>query len=314
MITEHFSYLSYDGHTQIHAVKWLPDNGSYTHILQITHGMLEHILRYQEFAHYLTDQGFLVVGQDHLGHGQTAGSPSDFGYFAPHAPSETLIRDMHTLYLKIHQENPGIPYFMLGHSMGSYLLRKYLSCYQDSLTGAIILGTGYVPPLTTAIAILCTRIIALCKGWRHHSDFVKAVTFGNSYKLFDMTGEHPENSWLTRDTAIVNQILQDPLGKFTFTLNGYYGLFQTVLFDCQLRNVKKTNPDLPLLFASGDCDPVGDLGKGFLKAVRLYQKAGVKKLDVKLYEGARHELVHELNRQTVYQHLLDWMIHGTAPV
>ena len=123
---EQFGFLSADGMTQIHAVRWLPDDGKYEAVLQITHGMIEYIERYRGFAEYLTERGFLVVGHDHLGHGASVRSEDDWGYFAKDHPSDTLVEDMHRLRQTVQSENPGIPYFMLGHSMGSYMLRKYL--------------------------------------------------------------------------------------------------------------------------------------------------------------------------------------------
>ena len=138
MITEHFTFLSSDKETLIHAVKWLPDSRTYKAILQITHGMIEHIMRYEEFAAFLTEHGYMVVGHDHLGHGASAKRKEDLGYFAKSSPSDHLISDMHTLRITIQQNNPDIPYFMMGHSMGSYLLRKYLSLHGESLEGSII--------------------------------------------------------------------------------------------------------------------------------------------------------------------------------
>ena len=121
-----FSFLSKDGKTKIHAVKWMPESGEYRAVLQITHGMVEYIERYKPFAEFLNDQGVLVVGHDHLGHGASVASEEELGYFAEPDPSDTLVEDMHTLRTTIQTENPGVPYFMMGHSMGSYLVRRYL--------------------------------------------------------------------------------------------------------------------------------------------------------------------------------------------
>ena len=145
MITKEFSFLSKDGKTNIHAIKWIPDSGEYKAIMQITHGMVEYIERYEDFATFLTAHGYMVVGHDHLGHGQSVVSENDWGYFAPDDPSGVLVEDMNQLRNIIQKENPEVPYFMFGHSMGSYMLRKYLTKYNDNLRGAIICGTGYKP-------------------------------------------------------------------------------------------------------------------------------------------------------------------------
>ena len=131
---EKFTFLSADGKTTIHAVKWIPEDGKYEAILQITHGMIEFVERYRPFAEFLTENGFMVVGHDHLGHGDSVASKDDWGYFAEN-PSDTVIADMHALRTMIQKENPGVPYFMMGHSMGSYMLRKYLTIHNDDLRG-----------------------------------------------------------------------------------------------------------------------------------------------------------------------------------
>ncbi len=166
MQTKKFTFLSHDGMTTIHAVRWLPDSGKYSRILQITHGMVEHIGRYQPFAEFLTAKGYMVVGMDLLGHGDSVLSENEWGYFAKKNPSNTVCRDIHRLRKHIQAQNPGIPYFMLGHSMGSYMLRKYLSVYGGGLDGAVIMGTGYNEPFMTRLAIAITKTMALKHGWK----------------------------------------------------------------------------------------------------------------------------------------------------
>ena len=313
MITEYFTFPSADHHTQIHAVKWFPDTKQYKAILQITHGMIEHIMRYQDFAEFLTTQGFLVVGHDHLGHGRTARSEENFGYFAKSSPSDILVADMHQLRSIISQENPGLPYFMLGHSMGSYLLRKYLAMHQEPLSGALILGTGFVPFHRVLFGLAFIHSIALFKGWHHRSPLVTRICFGNSYHSFESDSDKDSGSWLTRDMEIVKKNEADPYDNFMFTLNGYKGLLQTVLFDCLQKNIKKIPKELPILFASGDQDPVGDMGKGVKKVYTLFEKAGIQDLHCKMYPGARHEILNEINRLEVYSDLLEWM-KGLLPL
>ena len=160
---EKFTFLSADGKTTIHAVRWIPEDGNYEAILQITHGMIEFVERYRPFADFLTQNAFMVVGHDHLGHGDSVASREDWGYFAEN-PSDTVITDMHTLRTMVQKENPGVPYFMMGHSMGSYMLRKYLTVYNDDLRGAIIMGTGCVPDSMTRLGINVCRFLAKIFG------------------------------------------------------------------------------------------------------------------------------------------------------
>ena len=312
MIKETFSFLSGDGKTQIHAVKWFPDDKQFDAVLQITHGMVEFIERYENFAAFLTEHRFLVVGHDHLGHGASIGSEKDWGYFAKGNPSVLLISDMHQLRTMVQKEHAGVPYFMLGHSMGSYLLRRYLAVYGEGLHGAIIMGTGYVSPGTAAMGSRLSSLISLFKGDRYRSSFVSGLAFNKGYKKFDTTGAHPENDWLTTDVEIVKRYHQDPRCSFMFTLNGYKGLFDTVSFTCRQENADKIPKDLLLLIVSGKDDPVGDFGAGVEKVHDMMKKAGIHDLTLKLYEGDRHEILNELDRETVYKDLLNWM-RGQAP-
>ena len=151
---EKFTFLSADGKTTISAVKWLPENGEYVAILQITHGMNEYVGRYKAFAEFLTENGFMVVGHDHLGHGDSVLSEEKRGYFAEEDPSDKLIEDMNQLRQIVQTQNKDVPYFMMGHSMGSYMLRKYLTKYNDNLRGAIIMGTGSVPDFQIGVLVL----------------------------------------------------------------------------------------------------------------------------------------------------------------
>ena len=307
MVTNNFTFLSNDGKTAIHAVKWLPDSGEYSAILQITHGMVEYIERYAPFAEFLTSKGYMVVGHDHLGHGQSVASKEDWGFFYEGKPSDTVVADMHKLRTLIQEENPDTPYFMLGHSMGSFMLRKYLCLHNDNLRGAIIMGTGFIPGNVTSLALGLTKLIGKIRGLKHRSKFIQGLAFGADYKGFDMTGEHPENSWLTKDVDIVRKYYQTPECTFMFTVNGYQGLFEAVNFSCDAENAKLIPKKLPLFIVSGDQDPVGGLGKGVKDSYYLYQNAGVQDLTYKLYENDRHEILNETDKQVVFEDLLAWM-------
>lgn len=308
MQTQEFTFLSNNGKTNIHCVKWVPDNGEFKAILQITHGMIEFIERYALFAEFLTEKGFLVVGHDHLGHGSSVESPKDWGYFAPENPSDILIADMHKLRTTIQAEYPGYPYFMLGHSMGSYMLRKYLAFHNENLSGAIIMGTGFVPENTTKLGMTVTKCIAAFKGWDYRSKMVANLSFGGaSYKGYDLTGKDRSNSWLTKDEKIVEFYYNEPRCTYTFTLNGYKGLFEAVLFDCKEENVAKVPKDLPIFIVSGKMDPVGDLGEGVMKVYEMFKNTGHEDLTYQLYENDRHEILNETDKEKVYADIFAWM-------
>lgn len=302
-----FTFLSADGKTSIHAVKLTPEGGAPRAVLQLVHGMVEYIDRYDPFASFMAEQGFVVVGHDHLGHGASVSSQEQWGYFAPDHPSDILVEDMQQLRRRTEEEYPDLPYFILGHSMGSYLLRKYLTVYGQGLAGSILSGTGFVPPSTCAMAKMICSIMAKFKGWKYRSKFVSSLTFGKSYQKFDRTGAKPELSWLTKDVDIVRKYYGDPRCTFLFTLNGFFALFDMVGYDCKQENVDKIPKDLPILIASGKDDPVGDLGDGVKTVHTMFQEAGIKDLAVSLYEHDRHEILNELDKEKVFDDILNWL-------
>ena len=307
MVTKNFTFLSNDGKTAVHAVKWTPDTEEYKAILQITHGMVEFIERYIPFAEFLTKKGYMVVGHDHIGHGQSVASQDDWGYFCGGSPSDVLVEDMHKLRTMIQEENPDVPYFMLGHSMGSFMLRKYLAVHNEKLRGAIIMGTGFIPENMTKLALMLTSVVGKLRGERHRSKLIQSLAFGADYKGFDMTGEKPEDSWLTKDVDIVNTYYNEPRCTYMFTVNGYKGLFEAVNYSCNPENAAKIPKKLPLFIVSGEQDPVGGLGKGVKDVYDMYKTADMLDLTYKLYENDRHEILNEIDKQVVFEDLLAWM-------
>ena len=307
MNTTNFTFLSNDGKTAVHAVKWMPDNGEFKAILQITHGMVEFIERYAAFAEFLTENGYMVVGHDHIGHGQSVASKEDWGFFAEENPSDVVVADIHKLRTLVQEENPDVPYFMMGHSMGSFMLRKYLALHNENLRGAIIMGTGFIPEKMTNLALKLTGFVTKFRGVKYRSKLIQSLAFGADYKGFDMTGEKPEDSWLTKDVEIVKQYYNEPRCTFMFTVNGYKGLFEAVNFSCNPENAAKIPKKLPLFIVSGEQDPVGGLGKGVMDVYEMYKSAGIQDLTYKLYDNDRHEILNETDREVVYSDLLAWM-------
>lgn len=300
------TYLSRDGKTTIHAWCWTPDDRAPRAVLQISHGMQEFIDRYDAFARYLAGQGILVAGNDHLGHGQSVSSPQDWGYFTEGDGSGILVEDLHTLRRKLQEEYPGVPYFMLGHSMGSFILRRYLMEYGDGLAGAIISGTGYkAKPLADIFLAVC-RLLAAMQGWNSRSKLAKALFFSGSFHQFDMDGTHPKNSWLTTDAEIVRRYYAEPRCTFPFTVSGYYTITRLLKTIQKPENVARTPRTLPLLLVSGAEDPVGEFGAGVRQVEKLYLRAGHDKTEVKLYPGARHEVLNETGRARYWEDILDW--------
>ena len=312
MIKNDITFLSSNKKTNIHAIICQPKNGQFTRIIQIIHGLCEYIERYLPFIEYLATKGFIVVGHDHLGHGQSIKSPDDLGYFGEPNPSDLLIQDIHSLRKIILKKYPNLPYFMCGHSMGSYLLRQYICTYSKGLAGIIILGTGYMSPCESLLALGFINVLSCFKGIKHKSNLTKKISFElGPYSKYDHQKKDLNNSWISRDPEIVKKYYEDKNCQFDFTLNGYYGLVQSIRYSCDPSNVAKIKKDIPILFVSGDCDPVGNNGEGVRKSYEIMKLIGSVDVSMKLFIGCRHEVLNELNKDEVYEYILNWINEKT---
>lgn len=308
MIKEEIRYLSSDSKTNIHSIICYPKSKQYNYIIQIIHGKREYIERYLPFMEYLTTKGFIAVGNDHLGHGQSVNTIEDLGYMGEPNPDSLLLNDIHSLRLMMQKKYPNLPYFMCGHSMGSYLLREYLSKNSgEGLYGAIIMGSGYENRLKVSLGLKLCKLIAFFKGSRYYSKFFDNLTDGKQYKKFDMTKTDIYNSWLTSDPEKAKEYNEDNKRNFNFSLNAFMGMLQAVLFSCTPSNITKINKNLPVLFISGGDDPVGNFGEGVRKAANVFIESGIKDVTVKIYEKDRHEILSEVNRKEVFEDIENWM-------
>ncbi|MBQ9031630.1 MAG: lysophospholipase [Parasporobacterium sp.] len=300
-----FYYLSADKETKIHASSWVPSEGQPRAVLQIVHGMVEYIGRYQEFAEYLAARGFYVTGNDHLGHGESVTSDEKHGYFHKTHGNQYVIEDIHTLRTRTAEQFPGVPYFMLGHSMGSFLLRQYIGLHGEGLQGVIIMGTGNQPAAVLRAGKAICRVLSLFKGDTYRSAFVNNMAFGSYNKQFEPA--RTTHDWLTKDTAIVDKYLADPWCTFVFTLNAYYHMFSGIQIAQSKEHIGAIPKDLPMLIVSGDKDPVGRFGADIKAAYQIYKEAGLRDLQMKLYPEDRHEILNELDRNQVYEDLEKWL-------
>lgn len=305
MKKEEFSFTSTSGVCKIRGVKYIPEKKP-SAILQISHGMQEFIDRYENFAEYLCSKGFLVVGNDHLGHGASINSEDDWGYFADKDANKAVLDDLHETTKIIKKEYPDLPYFLLGHSMGSFYARQYICEYGNELNGAIVMGTGFeqLPVLKAGMAIC--KLIASFKGWRHRSEFVNNMAFGSYNKKFEPARTRVD--WLTRDNAIVDWYIKEPRCSFMFTLNGYYNMFLGIsrLHDKSL--LAKMPKQLPVFLVSGEDDPVGSFGKEVKTTFDSLKEAGMQDVEMKLYPEDRHEILNELDKDQVYEDIYDWLM------
>ena len=295
-----FSLTSSRGDTDIHCVGWTVDDPVAT--LQISHGMIEHILRYTDFAKYLNSNRISVFGHDHLGHGGT--SPDDLGTIAESDGDEHLVEDLYLVTREIDRRCPGIPHFILGHSMGSFVVRRYLTRYGEMVDGAVIVGTGNQSPLSVSFGKLVATILVKTKGPRYVSPFLNRTVLEGNDKAFDEPAL--PNRWISRDEETVKAYNADPYSSFKFTVSGFRDLFTLIGKVVRCEDIEGIPKGLPIILLSGSDDPVGERGKGVRRAEKNLEKAGMHP-DMILYEGGRHEILNETNRDEVYKDILYWL-------
>ena len=301
---EEFTFDSRDGSSKIHAIRWVPE-GKIIGILQIVHGMAEHVDRYDEMARFFAEKGFLVTGDDHLGHGKTVPEGGTFGYFCKQDPATVVVRDVHRLKKMTQEEYPGFPYIILGHSMGSFMLRNYLFRYGSGIQGAVICGTGYVPQPLIVSGLAIAKIQGFFMGDKHVSKLLDKIAFGSYNKRIQNPGTGFD--WLAANEEAVEKYMRDPLCGCTFTVNGFKTLFGLIGRTNKIENLQKMPKELPVLFLAGDGDPVGSYGEGVKKAYKDFETAGMQKIGIKLYPGLRHEIFNEVSRAEIYEELYPWL-------
>lgn len=306
IIKKHFRFSSSDGLHKIHGIMWKPDHCEIIGFLQIMHGMVEHIDRYDAFARYMCDHGFAVAGEDHLGHGYSVKSDDEFGYFAKKYGTEYVIADNYRLKKHMEREFAGVPYFILGHSMGSFIARIFTARHSEELAGAIIMGTGNQSPLLAGAGKLLATVIAKVKGDTYRSQFVNNIAFGAYNKKFQP--ERTAYDWLTKDESIVDAYMKSKFCTFIFTVSAYKDLFTFVQESGKIEVLRKIRPELPMLVISGAQDPVGDFGRGVKGVYEKLKDADIEDVTLELYENDRHEILNETDRPMVYEDILNWIL------
>ena len=229
-----------------------------------------------------------------------------YGYFCEQDPATVVVRDVHRLKKMTQEDYPGIPYILLGHSMGSFITRNYLFRYGTGIQGAIICGTGSQPGVVVKFSRAFAAFQGLFLGEKHTAKLIDKLAFGNYNKQVEK--QRTSFDWLCRDEAVVDAYIADELCGFTFTVNGFRTLFTLLDRLNKEENLKKMPETLPVLFIAGEKDPVGNYGEGVKKAFRDFQKAGLTTLSMKLYPEDRHELLNELDKEKVYEDIYSWIL------
>lgn len=284
---------------QLDVVQWRP-NGIPSAIVQLVHGMAEHIERYDATAKRLNEAGLLVVGHTHLGHGRQA---ETHGWFAKEDGWDALIEDVHTLRVQTQSQYPGIPYFLLGHSMGSFVVRTYCLKHEQGLTGVILSGTGHFEPAVVMAGLAIANVQCLFGDEKEPSKLLQKISSAGYNRDFE---PRTAFDWLTRDSEIVDAYIADEHCGFPFTASGYRDMFRGIsrMHPKHLHAMEKL---IPILLIAGDADPVGGRGEGVRVTAEELLDAGVLDVTVKLYEGGRHEMFNELEREMVWDDLIIWI-------
>ena len=300
-----FTYASADGKNHIAACLYTPKDRTVCGVVQIVHGMRDHMGRYHKMAEILCEQGYAVCGGDHLGHGRTARHSDELGFFAAEDGAETVLTDVHKLTLLMRSQFNGSPIILIGHSMGSLIARMYACSYSRDIDAIVILGTAN--NRAAGLARLLARIVARRKGDTHRSKMLTQLAFGNYNKKahqYDPSGQN----WLSRDDAAVAAHTIDPFCSFTFTASAYKDLFDMLARVSSPRFAQEYPKSLPTLIAAGDMDPVGNYGRAPRALAARLSAAGTKDVTLKLYPGARHELFNETNRDEFFRDLIAWLL------
>lgn len=289
---------------RLHCISWEPE-GECVAVLQIVHGMIEYAQRYSGTAEYLCRRGFAVVAHDHPGHGLTAANDDDLGYIPRSGGSGLLCEGVYSVTKYIKETYPAVPNFILGHSMGSFITRRYLTKYGDKVHGAVIVGTGDQPRLTLWAARAVASLVSVLRGERHRSTLITRLAFG-SYNKRCGRDEGP-NAWICSDRELMKEHDADKLSTFTFTASAYGVLFDTLTYLARGTNFDKIPKTLPILVMAGLEDPVGSYGKAPAAFAKRCRDAGIKDVDLKLYEEDRHEILNDVHKDKVLEDLFVWL-------
>lgn len=299
-----FYFTSSTGMNQIRVKQCNPDSEPRA-IVQIAHGIAEHVDRYSEFMEYLAAQGYLVVANDHLGHGKSVRPGEPLGFFADSNGWDYVVADMVKLHDRTAAEHPGLPYVMFGHSMGSFLTRTYIIKHPDKYDAVILSGTGHqTKPLVFGGYTAAAASVKLY-GPRKIGDKLNDLAFGTYTKGI----ENPRTpfDWLTRVDSEVDKYIADPLCGFVATVSLFRDMMGGIKFITSAQNIKSMSKTQPVYFMSGDRDPVGDYGKGVERAYNAFCKAGLYDVMMRLYPGGRHEMLNEENKEQVYKDIAAWI-------
>ncbi|RLQ92635.1 alpha/beta fold hydrolase [Planomicrobium sp. Y74] len=273
--------------------------------IHIIHGMAEHIARYEEFIRFLTDCGFTVSGHDQRGHGRTAKRNGVEGFFAEQDGFNRVVDDVSEVIAEVQQQIGELPLVLFGHSMGSFVGRRFIQLHSSKVARAVFSGTGGNPGTAGNLGILLASVNGKLNGKDSKSKAIGSLVFGPFIK--DFKDEGSAFAWLSRDAGEVAKYEADPMSGFVSTNQFFADLFKGMILINKKEEIAKIRHDLPILLISGSKDPVGHNGKDLFAAAEQYKKAGIQEVQVFLGEEARHELLHEVDKKRYFNIMAEWM-------
>lgn len=274
-------------------------------IVLILHGMAEHARRYQWFAHALTQEGYLVFAYDQRGHGQTGGQSKSLGFFSSENGWSRVVRDVDEVIAEIRTHNGMKPLFLLGHSMGSFIAQSYAGFRGEKLSGLILSGTSWEPNIALNAGKMVAKLFSKLLGKQSKGTVLQKIIFGGYNRK--IKNAKTDFDWLSCDPLTVKAYIADQLCGFICTNQFFIDLFSGILHAISKTNITKIHRDLPVLFFSGLDDPLSRRGSCIDKLADMYQSAGIRTVDVKLYSGKRHETLNEIGREEVFQDIVEWL-------
>ena len=304
---EELRFPSADGRSTIRALVWWPALAAGTRpqgVVQVIHGMAEHVERYDALARLFASRGFVVCGDDHAGHGASC-DPDGYGCLPARGGAEALVADEHALRrLMTERVGADVPYLLLGHSLGSYIARVYLAEHGEGLSGVVLSGTGTLPVAVSWAGHALARLICAVRGEKYRSKLLDGMGVG----AYARAVPGPSGcEWLSHNEKNVATYVADPRCGFMFSAGGYAAVTKLTARACSLAWARRAPHDVPLLFVSGAEDPVGDNGRGVRAAAELARRAGQRHVDVRIYEGMRHEIFNEVDGGRVMADVLSWV-------
>lgn len=300
-----FTFLSSDGKTRLHGISWVPEDTAPVAVLQLVHGVAEHIDRYDDFARFLNGHGVIVVGHDHLGHGKSLPEGGTPVYFGDGCTWDTPVNDIYVLHTRLKEQYPQLPLLLMGHSMGSFLSRTYLVRYPGTVRAAVLMGTGWQKRAVLDGGLALADLLAR-RDPAATNDMVSELAFGAYNKTFKPN--RTAYDWLSLDQENVDAYIADPMCGHDATVGLFREMLRGIRFNQRRENLCRMDGSIPVLLISGEDDPVGGMGEGVRRTYQAFRDAGVADCTLKLYPKLRHELLNErAQRETVYQDIWNWM-------